>query len=197
MVGGSSGVTYDNTDELLARIRKFQVPCVLEVSDLEAIVPGFDLFLIPTVLNSSDPKWLIGYQAEAAEKYGYMIPWDMLVPEGYIVLNPDSTVARLTEARTSLTESEAAAYAQIADKMFHLPIVYVEYSGTYGDLQLVSAVHRSLADSRLFYGGGITDGESARRAASACDTIVVGNIIYSDLDKALETVAVVKESIIR
>jgi len=194
MVGGSSGVTYDNTDSLLARIRNFQIPCVLEVSALEAIVPGFDLFLIPTVLNSSDPQWFIGNQAQAAEMYGDMIPWDMLVPEGYIVLNPDSTVARRTAANTSLTDSEAAAYAQIADKMFQLPIVYVEYSGAFGDLELVSVVHRRLEHSRLFYGGGIVDGETAHLAASSCDTIVVGNIIYSDLDKALETVAAVKNS---
>ncbi|GAA0378729.1 heptaprenylglyceryl phosphate synthase [Paenibacillus motobuensis] len=194
MVGGSSGVTYDNTDSLLSRIRKFQIPCVLEVSALEAIVPGFDLFLIPMVLNSSDPQWLIGNQAKAADIYGEMIPWDMLVPEGYIVLNPDSTVARRTEANTSLTDSEAAAYAQIADRMFQLPIVYVEYSGTFGDMELVSAVGRRLEHSRLFYGGGIVDGEMARLAASACDTVVVGNIIYSNLDKALETVAVIKNS---
>jgi len=192
MVGGSSGVTYDNTDSLLARIRKFQIPCVLEVSALEAIVPGFDLFLIPMVLNSGDPQWLIGNQAQAAEMYGEMIPWDTLVPEGYIVLNPDSTVARRTEANTSLTDTEAAAYAQIADRMFQLPIVYVEYSGTFGDMELVSAVGRRLEHSRLFYGGGIVDKETARLAASACDTVVVGNIIYSDLDKALETVAAVK-----
>lgn len=197
MVGGSSGVTFDNTAELLARIRQFEIPCVLEVSDLEAIVPGFDLFLIPTVLNSSDPQWLIGHQAQAAEKYGHMIPWDMLVPEGYIVLNPDSTVARLTRARTSLTGPEAAAYAQIADRMFQLPIVYVEYSGTFGDLELVAEVRLSLEASRLFYGGGISDGESARQAAAVSDTIVVGNIIYSNLDQALETVAAIKDSNVR
>ncbi|WMT40579.1 heptaprenylglyceryl phosphate synthase [Paenibacillus sp. D2_2] len=193
MVGGSSGVTYKNTESLLTRIRKFQIPCVLEISTLEAIVPGFDFFLIPMVLNSSDPQWLIGNQAQAAEMYGDMIPWDMLVPEGYIVLNPDSTVARRTEAKTSLSDSEAAAYAQIADRIFHLPIVYVEYSGTFGDLELVTAVRHRLEHSRLFYGGGIVDGDTARLAASACDTIVVGNIIYSDLDKALETVAAINK----
>jgi putative glycerol-1-phosphate prenyltransferase len=193
MVGGSSGVTYENTESLLTRIRKFQIPCVLEVSTLEAIVPGFDFFLIPMVLNSNDSQWLIGNQAQAAEMYGDLIPWDMLIPEGYIVLNPDSTVARRTEANTSLTSSEAAAYAQIADRMFHLPIVYIEYSGTFGDLELVVTVRRRLEHSRLFYGGGIVDGETARKAASACDTIVVGNIIYSDLDKALETVAVINK----
>ena len=45
LVGGSSGVTFDNTVDLLARIRQYEVPVVLEISNQEAIVPGFDLFL--------------------------------------------------------------------------------------------------------------------------------------------------------
>lgn len=44
MVGGSSGVTFDNTVDLLARIRRYEVPCVLEVSEQEAIVPGSTCF---------------------------------------------------------------------------------------------------------------------------------------------------------
>lgn len=192
MVGGSSGVTYDNTVDLLSRIRQFEVPCVLEVSDLEAVVPGFDLFLIPTVLNAGHPDWLIGQHARAIERYGYLIPWDMLVPEGYLVLNPEATVAKVTEAQTELDASMAAAYAQFADRLLQLPIVYLEYSGKLGDMELVAQVRRTLETSRLFYGGGIKDAESARRAAAVCDTVIVGNVIYSDLEQALQTVRAVK-----
>ncbi|MFD3259470.1 heptaprenylglyceryl phosphate synthase [Paenibacillus lentus] len=192
MVGGSSGVTYDNTVELLSRVRQFEVLCVLEVSDLEAVVPGFDLYMIPMVLNTKHPDWLIGHHARAAHKYSYLIPWEQLIPEGYIILNPDCTAAAISEANASLEESEAAAYAQIADKLLHLPIIYLEYSGMLGDFELVSAVHRSLGDSRLFYGGGIKDADTARLAAAACDTIIVGNALYSDLKQALSTVAAVK-----
>lgn len=193
MVGGSSGVTYDNTVDLLSRIRQYELPCVLEVSALEAVVPGFDLYLIPMVLNTGQSDWLVGQHARAVEQFGYMIPWDMLVPEGYIVLNPDSTVARITSADTRLEAAQAAAYAQVADKLLRLPIVYVEYSGTFGDLELVADVRRSLGEARLFYGGGIADAESARRAAAVSDTIVVGNAVYTDLDRALETVKAVHE----
>lgn len=192
IVGGSSGVTYDKTVELLSRVRQFEIPCVLEVSDLEAVVPGFDLYLIPMVLNTARTDWLIGHHACAVEQYGYMIPWDMLVPEGYIVLNPDSTVAKLTDAVTGLEPSAASAYAQVADKLLRIPIVYVEYSGMFGDMELVADVRRSLGDAQLFYGGGITDAETAKRASAVCDTIVVGNVIYSNLQSALDTVQAVK-----
>lgn len=192
MVGGSSGVTYDNTVELLSRVRQYELPCVLEVSDLEAVVPGFDLYMIPMVLNAGSPEWMIGHHAQAARQYGYMIPWDMLVPEGYVVLNPDSTVAKITGSNVNLSSAEVAGYALIADRLLNLPIVYIEYSGKLGDLELVKEVQRTLGHSRLFYGGGITDAESARRAAAVCDTVVVGNVVYSDLQGALDTVRVVK-----
>lgn len=192
LVGGSSGVTYENTTDLLSRIRQYELPCALEVSDLEAVVPGFDLYLIPMVLNTGDSDWLIGRHSLAVERYGYLIPWELVLPEGYIILNPDSTAGLLTGADGTLDASRAAAYAQAADKLMSLPVIYVEYSGKFGDMELVAAVRRSLDDAQLFYGGGITDAETARQAAMASDTVVVGNIIYADLRQALETVQAVK-----
>lgn len=192
MIGGSSGVTYDNTVDLLARVRRFEVPCVLEVSELTAVVPGFDLYLIPMVLNAGHPDWIIGQQARAVEQYGYLIPWDQLIPEGYIVLNPEATVARLTGA-TVLESFEARAYAQVADRLLQLPIVYLEYSGQLGDLELVRDVRRTLEQSRLFYGGGIVDSQTARRAAAVADTVIVGNALYNDLKRALDTVTAVHD----
>lgn len=112
IVGGSSGITYDNTVDLMSRVRRYELPCVLEVSDLEAVVPGFDGYLIPMVLNATDSKWMIGHHQQAIERYGYLIPWDLLIAEGYIVLNANSTVARLTGADTDLTTGGAVAYAQ-------------------------------------------------------------------------------------
>jgi putative glycerol-1-phosphate prenyltransferase len=188
MVGGSTGVTFDNTVDLLARIRQFEVPCVLEISNQEAIVPGFDLFLIPVVLNANDPQWIVGHQHEALKEYGAMLNWDEIITEGYIILNGEATAARLTSARTSLDTKDVAAYARMADKLFHMPIVYLEYSGSFGDMELVRRTHRVLENARLFYGGGIDSLDKARQAAEAADTIVVGNIIYSDLEQALQTV---------
>jgi len=192
MVGGSTGVTYENTVDLLSRVRRYELPCVQEVSDLEAVVPGFDLYMIPMVLNTQDSTWIMGRHHEGIERYGYMIPWDLVVTEGYIVLNEQAAVAKLTGADTSIDANAAAAYAQIADKLMNLPIVYLEYSGTFGDMETVRTVRRSLDNARLFYGGGITNAQQAMEAAASSDTIVVGNIIYDQLEQALETVKAVK-----
>jgi putative glycerol-1-phosphate prenyltransferase len=188
LVGGSTGVTFDNTVDLLARIRQYEVPCVLEVSNQEAIVPGFDLFLIPVVLNSRDPKWIVGQHHEALKEFGAILNWDEILTEGYIILNEDSTAAQITSADTQLEPKDVIAYARMADKLFRMPIVYIEYSGQYGNMELVERTKAALGNARLFYGGGIDSLEKAREAALAADTIVVGNIIYSDLKSALQTV---------
>lgn len=195
IVGGSSGITYDNTVDMMSRVRRYELPCVLEVSDLEAVVPGFDGYLIPMVLNATDSKWMIGHHQQAIERFGYLIPWDLLIAEGYIVLNADSTVARLTGADTELTTGAAVAYAQAAERLLNLPIVYMEYSGTFGDMELVGETHRQLDRAHLIYGGGIDNPEKAAQASEVADTVVVGNILYSDLKMALETVQAVKGTV--
>ncbi|WP_276353673.1 heptaprenylglyceryl phosphate synthase [Cohnella caldifontis] len=192
LVGGSSGLTYDNTVELLSRIRRYELPCALELSDVSVGVPGFDGYFVPMVLNSRRREWIVGRHVDALREYGHLLPWESAVGEAYLVLNPDSTVARLTEADTELTAAEILAYSQAADKLWNVPVLYVEYSGTFGDMPLVRRIRDSLRQAHLFYGGGIDGPDKARQAAGAAHTVVVGNAVYSDLPAALATVNAVK-----
>jgi len=194
LVGGSSGVTYDNTVELLSRVRRYEVPCALELSDPASAVPGFDGYFVPMVLNTPHREWLIGRQAEALADYGHLMPWESVAGEAYLVLNGESTVARVTGAQTRLEPARVVAYAQLADRLWRVPVLYLEYSGTYGDMALVRKVRDELRQARLFYGGGIRTPEQARGAAAAAHTVVVGNVVYDDLPAALATVSAVKNS---
>lgn len=193
MVGGSTGVTFDNTVDLLARVRRYEVPCVLEVSSREAIVPGFDLFMIPIVLNARNADWIVGQQHRAIKEYGAILDWKQLMTEGYIILNGNSAVADLTQADVQLSLKDVEAYARMAEHLFRCPIVYLEYSGVFGNMEWVRRIRGLLGESRLFYGGGIDGPEKAREAAQAAHTIVVGNALYSDLEQALATVKAVRE----
>jgi putative glycerol-1-phosphate prenyltransferase len=192
IVGGSSGVTYENTVDLLSRIRRYEMPCVLEVSVMEAIVPGFNAYLIPMVLNTHNADWIIGRHQQALRRFGKLLPWDKLIVEGYIILNPDSTAARVTEAYIPKDDAEIHAMAELADRLLKLPIIYMEYSGTYGDIKLVRSIRDKLKQARLVYGGGISSAEQATEAGQAADMIIVGNLIYTDLDAALITVEAAK-----
>jgi putative glycerol-1-phosphate prenyltransferase len=194
IVGGSSDVTYDNTVDLLARIRKYALPCVLEISTTEAIVPGFDLYFIPVVLNANDTDYITGQHQRALRDYGALLHWDQIVPEGYLILNPESTAADVTEANCDLTEQDVVAYARLADKLFRMPIFYMEYSGVFGNMEWVQEAANVLQGSQLFYGGGIDSPEKANLAAQAAHTIVVGNAVYDCLEMALATVSAIKQT---
>lgn len=190
IIGGTDGVTLEKVLDLMARVRRYTVPCVLEISNIESITPGFDLYFIPTVLNSTDPRWIIDFHHEAIKEYGDIMNWDEIHFQGYCILNEDCKVAQLTNAKTDQTLDDVAAYARLAEKMMQLPIFYLEYSGTYGDPEMVQAAKRVLDKTKLFYGGGIETLEQAKEMAQHADVIVVGNIIYRDFNKALETVKI-------
>lgn len=195
LVGGTDGVTLDNVIDLLVRVRRYTVPIALEISTVESVTPGYDYYFIPTVLNSDDPRWIKNLHHEAIKEYGDIMVWEELVAEGYCILNPDCKVAQQTSANTDLSVDDVIAYARLAENFFKLPVFYVEYSGMYGDIEIVRAVKNELTNTKLFYGGGITSVKQAEEMAKYADTVVVGNIIYDDLKAALATVKAVKSTI--
>lgn len=188
IVGGSDGVTEENTLDLLMRVRRYSVACVLEVSNLYSVIPGFDYYLIPSVLNTRHVTWLNGLHHRALKEFGHLMNWEQVLSEGYCVLNEESKVAQLTDAKTDLEKEDIIAYARMTDHLFHMPIFYLEYSGTYGDPAIVKEVSDVLEKAQLFYGGGIETLEQAREMAEHADTIVIGDAIYKDLKAALRTV---------
>src|SRR5699024_5249256 len=193
IIGGTDGVTEDNVIQLMSRVRRYPLPLALEISNVESVMPGFDFYFVPTVLNSANVKYHNGILLDALKSFGHMIDIDEVVFKGYVVMNPDSKVAQLTQANTNLTEDDIEAYAQMINAMYKLPVMYLEYSGTYGESEKVKTAASMLTDTQLFYGGGISNQEEAEEMASIADTIIVGDIVYKDIKKALKTVKV-KES---
>ncbi|PTH23112.1 heptaprenylglyceryl phosphate synthase [Staphylococcus arlettae] len=190
IIGGTDDVTEDNVIHLMSRVRRYPLPLVLEISNIESVMPGFDFYFVPTVLNSNDVTYHNGILHEALKTYGHMIDFNEMVFEGYVVLNSDSKVARKTQATTDLTIEDVEAYAQMINNMYKLPIMYLEYSGQYGDVEIVRSAAKMLTETQLFYGGGIVDLDTATEMATYADTIIVGDIIYQDIKKALKTVKI-------
>ncbi len=99
----------------------------------------------------------------------------------------------MTGADCGITAEEVAAYASIADHFFKFPIVYIEYSGMYGNPEVVKRASEAIDHAVLYYGGGIDSAEKAAEMAKYADTIVVGNAVYDKGVKALlETVQAVQ-----
>ena len=192
MIGGTDNINAEDVIELMMRTRHFEMPIILEISSMDAIIPGFDEYFIPLVLNSQDKKWMMDIHHEAIKTYKDYLDFTEIFLEGYCIFNEDAKVFKKTNC-TLPSEDDAVAYAYMAEKFFKLPSFYVEYSGIYGDIEIVKAVKEQLNETILIYGGGIKTLAQAREMKQYADIIVVGNIIYEDLDAALETTEI-KES---
>ena len=195
-IGGTTGITGSKMEEVIQACSDFNVPLYQEPSSVGAVVhhEGLDGYLVPIVLNADSSAWVIGAHKEWA-KIDPNIVWALPWTEAYIVLNPDSAVARYTNADCDQSPQDVAAYAEVAEKFLRQPIVYIEYSGMLGDPKIVKSAHNALTESSLFYGGGISNYDSAYQMRSCCDTIVVGNTLYNDgLDAVIETVSGAKDA---
>ncbi|MDD1716607.1 MAG: phosphoglycerol geranylgeranyltransferase [Methanolinea sp.] len=177
MLSGTLNVTRENMGELQRQVARYGLPLVVEPADPEAVIyEGVDLLFVPSVLNSQDVRWVVGKHREWVLRH--QVDWEKVVPEAYIVLNPDSSVGKVTHSLCNLSPAEAAAYAIVADRYFRFPVVYIEYSGRYGDPKVVKEVSSAIDSAVLYYGGGIDSPEKAAEMAAYADTIVVGNAVY-------------------
>lgn len=195
VVGGSDGVTLDNVLDLMVRVRRFPLPCVLEVSSLEIVTPGFDLYLIPTVLNTNRAEWITGLHVEAMKEYGDLMDPGELIVEGYCIANPDCKAAKLTGVSEKPDTEDVIAYARLAGHLWKLPVFYLEYSGTYGDVEAVQQAAEVLKETEtvFFYGGGIQTPQQAKEIGQYADVVIVGNAVYEKPEEALKTVAAVQK----
>jgi len=192
MLSGTLNITKENMQQLRDQVREYGLPLVVEPAGPEAVVAdGIDLLFIASVMNTSQSQWIVGKHKDWALTSS--IQWEKVIQEAYIVLNPASSVARVTGAECSIPTKEVAAYAEIADHYFQFPIVYIEYSGTYGDPAVVRAAAEAVSNAVLYYGGGIDSGKKAAEMAQFADTIVVGNAVYErGVQTLIETVQAIQ-----
>lgn len=189
VVGGTQGVNRDNTGDLIGLLRRrgYGGPLVQEISSEDAVAPGVDAYFIPVVLNAGEKRWLVDAHLSAIKKYRNLINWDRVLTEGYLVCNAGSAVGRLTGAADPSVD-DAVAYAVLAEEIFRLPLLYIEYSGAFGDPDLVRAVAGARKKIHLVYGGGIKTPAQLDIMASLADTVVVGNVFYENPAQAGELV---------
>jgi len=194
-IGGTLDITAEKMTRVVDAAAAYDVPLYQEPSNPAVVIdsPALDGYLIPTVFNAGDPVWITGAHKEWVRIDD--LDWDRTHTEAYIVLNPDASVAELTNAACDLSAEDVAAYATVAERMFGQEIVYLEYSGTFGDTEVVGAAQAALADATLFYGGGIHDYDSARKMAAESDVIVVGDLLHDEgVDAVRETVTGAKDA---
>jgi phosphoglycerol geranylgeranyltransferase len=195
-IGGTTGMTEEKMARVVEATTAYDVPVYIEPSNVGSVVhrDGLDGYLVPIVLNAGDPFWVTGAHKEWA-RLDSEIDWEATFPEAYIVLNPDSSVATYTEADCNLDVDEVAAYAEVAEQMLGQRIIYIEYSGMFGDPDVVQAAADEVEDAAIFYGGGVGDYESAYEMGRHADTVIVGDLVHDEGVEAVEeTVAGAKDA---
>ena len=191
MLSGTQGITKSNVNDLYKLIRdSTDKPILVEPVHKSAIIYDVDYLYIPVVLNTKVLDWVQDMHVDwlgDLVKADKNLPWDRVVSEGYIILNPESTVAKVTKAKTDLPKEKVASYASYG-QLLGLDAIYLEYSGTYGDVETVKFTKKFIKKSKYFYGGGISNKEQSIEMMNLADTIFVGNIIYTDINAYLETI---------
>ena len=195
-IGGTKGMTAEKMDRVVSACADGGVPIYQEPSNPSVVIDhdALEGYLVPTVFNAGDPFWITGAHKEWVRIDG-PLDWERTTTEAYVVMNPDAAVAEYTDADCDLSPEDVASYARVAEKLFGQEIVYVEYSGTFGDGETVAADRDALDDATLFYGGGVRDYDAANEMGRHADVVVVGDLLHDEGCEAVrETVTGVKDA---
>ena len=192
LVGGSTLANQGRLDEVVSAIKSHiesrpshtkshQIPVVLFPGNITGVSRHADAILFSSLLNSTNPYFIIGAQALGAievHKAGIES-----IPMGYLVFGNSSAtsfigqVNGLPAARPNL----AVIYA-LAAQYLGMRTLYLEAGSGSGEpipqaiIQAVRKEYKGL----LIVGGGITTPEAAGKAAKAgADLLVVGNLLQS------------------
>ena len=192
LVGGSTLANQGRVDAVVTAIKNHVeshrghsksrgVPVVLFPGNITGVSRHADAILFSSLLNSTNPYFIIGAQAIGAiEVHRSRIE---SIPMGYLVFGDRSTTAFIGQVNNMPpSKSGLAVIYALAAKYLGMRTLYLEAGSGAGEpipRETIGAVRKAY-DGILIVGGGITDAEAARRAAKAgADLLVVGNLLQS------------------
>lgn len=192
LVGGSTLANQGRLDAVVKAVKghkgsqsghtkSHEVPVILFPGNITGVSRFADAILFSSLLNSTNPYFIIGAQALGAiEVYKSKIE---SIPMAYLVFGNDSATSFIGQVNSLPTSKPnlAVIYA-LAAQYLGMRTLYLEAgSGAgepipHGTIQAV----RKIYDGILIVGGGITTPEAAAKATNAgADIIVIGNLMRS------------------
>jgi len=184
MLGGSTtnGIELEATAKTLKE--NLDVPIILFPGNISGVTKYADAIFFMTLLNSTNPYWIIGAQALSAPTIKKMKIEPL--PMGYLVVEPGGTVGWVGDAKPIPRDKPdiATAYAMAAE-LLGMRLFYLE-AGSGADRPVPAKMIKQVKESTnltLVVGGGIRTGEDAERAVKAgADIIVTGTIVEDTID---------------
>ena len=180
MVGGSTIVSTSHLDSVVKAIKKtVNIPVILFPNNVTGISKYADAIWFMSLLNSSDPYFIIGAHVLGApiiKKFG-LEP----LPLGYIIVGGGSAASVVGKAVPIPYDKPelAVAHALVAE-YFGMRFVYLEAGS--GAKQIVPSemvrMVKSIVCLPLIVGGGIRTGRQVKEVVEAgADIIVTGNVL--------------------
>jgi len=174
MVGGST--IFGVIDEAVAQIGEaVEIPTILFPGNITGVSEHADAIFFMSLLNSTNPYWIIGAQALAAPKV--KMSGIETIPMAYLMVAPGKTAAWVGDAKPFLRDKPKipAMYA-IAAELMGMKLVYLEAgSGAEGGgvpPEMISTVSKFI-EIPIITGGGFNDKASVVNAVNAGASIVV------------------------
>jgi len=182
MIGGSTVASQQHLDDVVKSIKdSVDVPTILFPGNVTGISRYADAIWFMSMLNSTDPYFLMGAQILGAP---YIKKFNIEpISMGYIIVGDGGAAGRVGKAiPIPYSNLQLAADHALAGQYLGMRFIYLEGgSGAASPVppEMIRKVKNSIAVP-LIVGGGIRSKEQALAAASAgADIIVTGNLTES------------------
>lgn len=184
MLGGSTTQSSELDATAKALKENVDIPVILFPGNTTGVSKYADAIFFMSLLNSSNPYWIIGAQALGApqiKKIGIET-----IPMGYIIVEPGETAGWVGDAKLIPRRKPdlAVAYSMAAE-FLGMRLMYLEAgSGASEHIpeHMIAAV-KKMTNMRVVVGGGIRNGETAAKVAkSGADIIVTGTVVEDSSD---------------
>ena len=197
MVGGSTGVTQDNLDGTVKRIKEVvDVPVILFPADAHAISPHADAIYFMSMLNSKSTRRIIGEQVHASKTVKNM--GLETISMGYVIVEPGMRVGEVGLADPLPRDDvDLAVKYALAAEFLGMDLFYLEAGSGAPDpipAEMIKAVKEEISIP-LVVGGGIRNVASTERLVDAgADILVTGTAVeqVADLDELREIINAIK-----
>lgn len=181
MIGGSTVKSSNQLDRMVREVKESsRLPTILFPNNEAGISRHADAIFFMSLLNSLNPRYLIGAQAKGAHavKMFGLEP----IPLGYIVVGPSrSAVSMVGEVdRIPYSDPDLASNYALAGQYLGMRFVYLE-AGSGADHPVDPGMVRKVSSTvniPVIVGGGIRNGRQAELLANAgASAIVTGTVL--------------------
>src|SRR5438445_1346606 len=183
LVGGSTLADQRQLDSVVTRIKKsVRCPVILFPGNITGVSHYADAILFSSLLNSTNPYFIIGAQALGALKV-YKSELES-IPMGYLVFGNASSTSFVGQANgIPFNKPSLAVMYSLAAQYLGMRTLYLEAGSGSAETVLADTIKtvRNPSSGLLIVGGGVTSQDSAKDISRAgADMIVVGNILKKD-----------------